>query len=276
MRLQVLLASAIFCAACSTSALADVLTRATETNTLRIGFRTDTPPFSSETANGEIEGYTIGICQAVGEALAAELGKNLNAQYVAVTAENRFDALVNEEIDLLCGATTATIERRKIVDFSIPIFIDGTGLIVSDVQFDDLGKLASKRLGVRAGTTTEQAVDVSYPDSQVARIGDHAEGLAAVREGEIDAYFADRTVLAFLLRQEPAGSPVKLANNLLTIEPYALALPHGDSDFRLIVDRTISRLFRSGDISAIAKQAFEDVPLGNMVEQLYKIAPLPE
>jgi len=79
-----------------------------------------------------------------------------------------------------------------------------------------------------------------------------------------------------MLQQEPDGSSVRLADEFLTLEPYALALPRGDSELRLLVDRTISRLYRSGRINDIAKSAFGDAKLGNMIEVLYKIMPLPE
>ncbi len=47
-----------------------------------------------------------------------------------------------------------------------------------------------------------------------------------------------------------------LAENYLSVEPYALALPHGDEDFRLAVDRALSRIDRSGAINAIFKLSF--------------------
>jgi len=264
--------------ACTTSiAAADVLGRVAETGTLRIGYRTDTPPFSAEPTTGTIEGYSIDICRVVAEATAEELGKEISGVFVPVTADNRFDALQNGDIDILCGATTATLSRRKLVDFSLPTFIDGAGVVVgSHVEIELLSDLAPMRLGVRSGTTTERALKTSFPDSAVTTMADHADGMAAVRNGELDAYFADRTLLAFMLQQEPDDSNVKLANEFLTLEPYALAMPLGDSAFRLVVDRTISRLYRSGRINDITRSAFGDAKLGNMIEVLYKITPLPE
>jgi hypothetical protein len=56
----------------------------------------------------------------------------------------------------------------------------------------------------------------------------------------ISAYFADRSILLFLIRDSKAVGKLKLADVYLTVEPYALALPRGDEDFRLEVDRAPS------------------------------------
>jgi putrescine:ornithine antiporter len=41
-----------------------------------------------------------------------------------------------------------------------------------------------------------------------------------------------------------------------TSEPIAFALKRGDEDFRLAVDRSLSRLFRSGDFAALYAKWF--------------------
>jgi hypothetical protein len=44
----------------------------------------------------------------------------------------------------------------------------------------------------------------------------------------------------------------------------------------LLVDRAISRLYRSKQIMEIAGRAFGSAKMGNLVKALYRIAPLPE
>ena len=60
-----------------------------------------------------------------------------------------------------------------------------------------------------------------------------------------------------------------LAENYLSIEPYALALPRGDGDFRLAVDRALSHIYRSGEIAAIFKRTFGDAKPGQTLQTLY-------
>ena len=54
-------------------------------------------------------------------------------------------------------------------------------------------------------------------------------------EGKISAYFGDRSILLFLIEDSKAPQKLRLADDYLTVEPYALALPRGDEDFRLAV-----------------------------------------
>ncbi len=262
----------------STAAGAGVLDRVAESQTLRIGFRTDAPPFSYEQEPGKAAGYSVTICKAVADTLKADLNlPAIGIRYIPVTAENRFEALRNGEIDLLCGPTSATLTRRQIVDFSLPIFVDGAGLMIAeDVQISSLGELAGKKLGVRAGTTTERAVRATFPGANITAIEDHAEGMEALKAGQLEAYFADRTLLAFMRHQDPEASGLRIADEYLSVEPYALALPRGDSGFRLAVDQTISRLMRNGQIHEIAKEAFGSADLSSLVKALYRITPLPE
>ena len=50
-------------------------------------------------------------------------------------------------------------------------------------------------------------------------------------DGKISAYFGDRSILLYLIRQSKAPEKLRLADDYLSVEPYALALPRGDSDF---------------------------------------------
>jgi ABC-type amino acid transport substrate-binding protein len=256
---------------------AGVLERVAETKTLRIGYRTDSPPFSYEPQKGEIAGYSVDLCRAVADTLKADLKLDAIAiQYIAVTAENRFQAIQDGAIDILCGPTSVTLARREIVDFSLQTFVDGAGLMVRPgVSISSLNDLATMKLAVSAGTTTESAVRSSFPNASILTVTDHTAGLQALKDSAADAYFADRTLLAFLKLHDPAAGALRIADEYLTIEPYALALPKGDSDFRLAVDKTISRVLRSPKLRAIVQRSFGGVELGNLVEALYRIVPIP-
>src|SRR5262249_32140651 len=95
--------------------------------------------------------------------------------------------------------------------------------------------------------------------------------------GGIAAYFADRTILQFMQRDDKLASSLLLATDYLTFEPYALAIPHGDDAFRLAVDTALSRIYRSGDIQAIFAKAFgKNVKASELVKALYLMSSMPE
>ena len=95
-------------------------------------------------------------------------------------------------------------------------------------------------------------------------------------DGKISAYFGDRVILISLIKESKAPGKLMLAENYLSVEPYALALPRGDEEFRLAIDRALSHIYRSGQIESIFKRTFGDVNPGQVLLTLYSISGLPD
>lgn len=253
------------------------------TQTIRIGYRADAPPFSYKEANSsEPAGYIVDLCRAVTGRLANQFGvPALKVTYVAVTAENRFDAVEKHDVDLLCEPTSATLSRREHVDFSIATFVDGAGLLSRNANLHNLAGLTGRKIGVLAGTTTEQTLrdklNAAGILAEITLAKTHAEGLSLLDAGTISAYFADRSILMSLVNDSKDPEKLAIADQYLTVEPYALALTHGDEDFRLAVDAALSRIYRSGDINGIFSHAFAGkAKPSDMLKALYLLSALPD
>src|SRR6516164_1633008 len=263
------------------TASAGVVDRLGQDKTIRIAYREDAPPFSSKDKIGEPVGFMVDLCREVAKKLADQLHlTSLNVTYVPVSAADRFEAISQQKADLLCEPTSATLSRREMVDFSIPTFVDGASLIIRADGPHDLKAMSGQKIGVVAGTTTEQALRNSLKEagitSDVISAKTHAEGLAMLDDGKISAYFADRSILVSLIKDSKAPDKLMLAENYLSIEPYALALLHGDDEFRLAVDGALSRIYRSGEIAAIFKRTFGDAKPGQTLQTLYLVSGLPD
>ena len=114
------------------AASADTMDRIRESGKLTLGYRTDARPFSYMDASGNAAGYAIALCEAVSAAIKAESGvPSLAVQWVPVTVEDRFAAVRDGKVDLLCGPDTETLELRKEVSFSIPQMPVWTGTPVA-------------------------------------------------------------------------------------------------------------------------------------------------
>jgi ABC-type amino acid transport substrate-binding protein len=263
-------------------ATAGTIDRLKQDKTLRIAYRDDAPPFSFTDSIGIPAGFMVDLCRSVAKSLGTGLNLgDLKVDYVLVTAANRFDAIETGKADLLCEPTSATLSRREEVDFSIATFIDGASLLVSGEGPSDFGALAGKKIGVLAGTTTEQSLRDTLAsaniNAEVVPAKTHQEGLAMLDQGTIVAYFGDRAILGYLASKSTAPGKLRLANNYFSLEPYALALARGDSDFRLAVDRALSRIYRSGEISAIFAHSFGgQIQPSDTLQTLYLISALPE
>jgi ABC-type amino acid transport substrate-binding protein len=200
--------------------------------------------------------------------------------YVPVTAADRFEAIQQQKADLLCEPTSATLSRRELVDFSIPTFVDGASLMIRSDGPRDLKSLDGQKVGVLGSTTTEQGLrnmlQSAGISSDVVPVKTHAEGLAMLDAGKISAYFGDRVILISLIKESKAPGKLMLAENYLSVEPYALALPRGDEEFRLAIDRALSHMYHSGQIESIFKRTFGDVNPGQVLLTLYSISGLPD
>jgi len=69
---------------------------------------------------------------------------------------------------------------------------------------------------------------------------------------------------------------LRVAADYYSFEPYALAVQRGDDDFRLVVDQTLSRLYRSGGIVPIFRNSFGNAEPSEVLRSLYLINALPE
>ncbi len=132
-----------------------------------------------------------------------------------------------------------------------------------------------------AGTTTETSLRATLKraniDAEVVTLPTHAEGLKALESGGVAAYFADRAILAWLSQQSADKDQLRLADQYFSIEPYALALKRGDTDFRLAVDRALSRIYRGGEIIGIWQASFgTTLQPSDTLKTLYLISALPE
>ena len=251
MAYRIVLLLALLLPAC---ALAQTLDKVRKTGVLTLGYIDGAAPFSFVDGNGEPQGYSVELCRAVAEGVAAQLKRTgLKTRWVKLTIQNRIDAVRKGQVDLECSTTTWTLARQSLVDFSLITFVDGGSLLVkSDAQFGRLADFQGKRIAVIAGTTTERALGSRALGAELVKIKTRDEGLALLREGQVDALASDRTALiGVVVMGSGAPGNFKLLDQDFSIEQYALMLPRGDHDFRLAVNRQLARIYRSGEIEKI-------------------------
>ena len=272
------------------------LDRIVKEKLIRLGVRTDAPPFAY-VQDGQIYGFSVELCGMAAEAIVTTSKlEQLDAEIIPVQTGDRFKALQNGEIDVLCGATTATLDRREIVSFSIPTFSTGVGAVIA-ADAPDLLKdvlvmgapassskeamrqaLSGKSVGFRANTTAaawlREGPLAEIDGVSLVAFGEHAAGVEAVASGDIAAYFADKAILLGVLKNMDDPGRFVFSRDTFTREPYALALPRGDEDLRLVIDRALSFLYRTGAIFDVYERNFGKP--GPDVALFYKIVELPQ
>jgi len=267
-------------------AVAGTIEQIRESKTLRIAYDPGAPPFSyivpGSPATALPQGYSVELCREIANLFKEQLKvPDLKVAYVPVNTQDRFDAIISGKADLLCESSTATLSRRQKVDFSIPIFLDGASFVIRPDGPRDVKFLAGKKVAVLPGTTTEEelrrALTGTRINAEVVLVKTNQEGIDAVEKGAVAAYFADRATLTFLLRKEKQAANLLMADTYLSVEPIALALKLGDSDFRLAVDTALSHIYRRGEITVIFKTAFGVLTTPSpLLAALYQVSGLPD
>lgn len=266
----------------TTEAQADTLAKIKESGTIVFGYRTASPPFSFVDQSGKAVGYSIDLCKRIAAAVKDELSLNgIKIDYVPVTAENRFSMVRQGKVDIVCGSTTNTLKRRERVAFTLLTFITGAEMLVrTGSGIDKLKDLKGKKVGVVKGTTTEtgltKALKQQFINAQVVIVKDHYDGLMALEDSKIDAYTSDRIILIGLAREARDPSKLMLMNQFYSVEPYALVVRRDDPDFRLIADRTLASLYRSGRIVEIYRRWLGKIGRpSDLVKALYILQGIP-
>ena len=258
--LVVLLASA-GCASTSTGggtgAASGTLDRIKATKTINLGYRDSSVPFSFVGTDQKPTGYSVELCQRVADDLKRDLQiPDLAVKWTLVTVESRMAAVQNGTIDLECGSTTNTLSRQSQVDFSLTTFVTGASLLA--LKETATANLSGLRIAVITGTTTErvlkEALNKSSTTVTLIPVKDHADGRTALEQKTADAYASDREILIGLVLTAQKPGDFILVDRYFSYEPYALMLRRNDPDFRIAVDRSLARLYRSGEVITIYRR----------------------
>ncbi len=83
-------------------------------------------------------------------------------------------------------------------------------------------------------------------------------------DGRAAALFGDRPVLLDAAQRGAAAGELLVIERSFTREPIALAMRRGDDAFRLLVDRTLSRLYRSPDLAPLYSTWFGEPDAGTL------------
>jgi ABC-type amino acid transport substrate-binding protein len=282
-RLAAAIAVLVLPALVHAQALEGTLKKIRDTKTITIAYRTDALPFSFTDGKGVPTGYTIDICKRVVASIEQQLKiQGLQVNWTPATSQNRFDLIAKKQADMECGATTATLSRMEMVDFSSFVFVDGTGVLVrNDAGVKNFADLAGKRVAAIAGTTNEKALSEAIKkrlvNATVVTVQTRDEGLAALEAGRVQGFASDKVLIVGLSGKVKDPTQYTMLTEDLSFEPYAIVLPRGDAQFRLAVNRGLAQLYRTPAIGELWNRWFG--PLGKpgiLVEAMFFLGAIPE
>jgi polar amino acid transport system substrate-binding protein len=259
-------------------ASAQTLERIRETGHIKLGYFADARPFSYETEGTAPQGYTITLCEHIAAQVKSELSMpGLTVDWKEVQPDRALEQVSQGNIDLLCAPVSVTIDKRRNVSFSLPIFAAGNRAVIRTNASSQLRNvltqqsgnrpvwrgspaatvLTGTKVGVAEGTTSEQwlkeRIGTLQIDAKLVPVEDYRMGIQRLAAGELDMFFGERTVVLGVLStmDRSVRESVEILDRLFTHEPIALALARNNDDFRAVVDSALSRLYASEQFPAL-------------------------
>jgi len=242
--------------------LSPTLANIKKTRVVRLGYRESSPPFSFlDQANRPI-GYSLELCEAIVDEIAAEVDDtNLKIEYVKVTSDDRIPAVVQNKIDLECGSTTANAERAKQVAFSPLMFVAGTKLMVPKASgTSGVADLKGKTVVVTKGTTNEQAmhaVDKKLAlGLNIVASPDHEQSYQMLVDGKADAFATDDILLYGLIARHKSQDKFRVTGDYLSYDPYGIMFRKGEPQLAAVVERAFHKLGSNRDLIPLYNKWF--------------------
>ncbi|MFV9672494.1 MAG: amino acid ABC transporter substrate-binding protein [Acidimicrobiia bacterium] len=254
--------------------LATVIAR----GTLKCGVSGTSVGMSETQADGTVTGFDADLCRSIA---AAVLGDSAKVEFSPLTAAQRFEALKNNEIDVLIRNTTWTQSRDTDIgiDFVATTFYDGQQLMGSPETLPGLTAdsgfeaIDGATVCTNAGTTTEKNItegaQVAGVEITLETVEQFPEAMDKFKAGTCDLVTTDGSGLFGNRSAEVlAGTPgaenwVIFPAAPISKEPLGPSVRQGDSQWFDVVNWTVFSLFiadEHGVTSATVDADMEKTP----------------
>ncbi len=222
------------------------LDRIARTGVLNAGTRQDAPPFAFRDRQGNLVGLSVDLIEAVRLALAARFDRPVRTEHAMVTSQTRMNVIETGQVDLVCETATVTWEREGRVDFSLPIFRDGTRILAYRETIDRVRDMRDMRVGIVQGSVTGRVLIEKLPGITLVPYPNMPDALRALEAADVDGIANVGIVLRGLLSQASKrhGLVIVPRGEALGYETLACLLPENDSKWRDFVNGVLRDLLR--------------------------------
>ena len=220
------------------------------------GVRYDAKPFGYwNDSQEQLEGFEIDLIKTFARYW---LNDEQAIKFIQVTSDDRIRLLQERKIDLIAAAMTHTIDRDQAIDFSQTYFQDGQRLLVrKDLNITSIKNLEGKTVGVVGGTTAAENLRQKMEEDKrkplIQEFRTYYDAVNALQAQHIDAVVADGVILAGLAQKNPE---LDVTGPALSLEPYAIGVYQGDSQFRDLINATLQVMIATGEYETLYAKWF--------------------
>lgn len=247
--------------AMTSAAMAGTLDEVKKRGAIKVGVNGSVFGFSMPDDKGVWKGLDVDTARAVS---AAVFGDPDKCEFIALTAVQRLPAVQSGEVDILCRNTTQTLTRetKAGLNFVHVNYYDGQGFLVPK----KLGVKSAKELNgatvcVLPGTTTEMnAADYFRANNMEWKpvvIENTAELNNAFFAGRCDCLTSDASQLAANRSVAPNPDDYDILPDIISKEPLAPVVRHGDDQWFDIVNWTVIALIQAEEFGITSQNVDE-------------------
>src|SRR5919197_380061 len=255
----------------SAQQLGPTLQKIKDGNTISLGHRESSIPFSYYDNQQHVVGYSHELAMRAVEAIKKELkAPNLEVKLTPITSQNRIPLVLNGTIDFECGSTTNNLEPQKQVAFSNTFFIIQTRLLTrKNSGINDFPDLKGKNVVTTAGTTSERLIRKMNEEKNmrmnIISAKDHGESFLTLESGRAVAFMMDDALLAGEMAKARRPDDWHIVGTAQSREAYGCMMRKDDPQFKKIVDTAIADTMKSGEAEKMYKKWFQSpIPPKNL------------
>jgi len=211
-------------------------------DTIRMGTEGAYPPYNFVNDNGQVDGFE----RELGDALCARA--KLTCTWVTNQWDSIIPNLVSGNYDTIMAGMSITAEREKAIDFTQDYYPPTASAYAALSADADL-----KKGVVAAQTATIQAAHIAETGATLMEFATADETIAAVKNGEADAVFADKDFLAPIVAESDlkfVGPEVPLGGGI------GMGIRKSDSALRTKFNAAIASMKADGTLNTMLKKWF--------------------
>lgn len=214
--------------------------------TVRMGTEGAYPPYNFINDAGEVDGYE----REVGDELCKRA--ELTCEWVTNEWDSIIPNLTSGNYDTIIAGMSITDERDEVIDFTQNYIPPAQSAYVALSADADLAGGV-----IAAQTSTIQAGYVAESGATLLEFATYDETVAAVRNGEADAVFADKDALAPAV-EESGGELVFAGDDVQLGGGVGMGLRESDTELKAKFDAAITSMKEDGTLNTALKKWFGD------------------
>ena len=212
--------------------------------TIRMGTEGAYPPYNFLNDKGEVDGYE----REIGDEMCKRA--ELTCEWVTNEWDSIIPNLTSGNYDTIIAGMSITDEREQVIDFTqnyIPPAASAYAALSADADI--------KGGVIAAQTSTIQAGFVAESGATLLEFATYDETVAAVRNGEADAVFADKDALVPAV-EESGGELVFVGDDVPLGGGVGMGLRQSDQELKGKMDAAITSMKADGTLNTMIETYF--------------------